>query len=82
MADTRDHPISEWSDNQLLDEYRSREGADGSVRPPDRAEVTEELLRRGLKLPDEPADPQPEDVDWSGPAGGEDPGSGALPKPF
>lgn len=80
MEDTRDRPITELSDDQLLEEYRSP----GSVlaSPPDRAEVTEEILRRGLDLPDESSTPQPEDVEWSGQAGGEDPGSGALPKPF
>jgi len=38
--------------------------------------------QRGLSLPDVPTVPKAETVDWSGEAGGEDPGSGALPKPF
>lgn len=73
MEEARNRPITELSDDQLLKEYR---------RESDRSGVTEEILRRGLELPDEPADPQPEDVEWSGQAGGDDPSSGALPKPF
>lgn len=84
MEETRDRPITRWSDDQLLAEYRSSgtgNGSDGEPTP-DRSEVTEELLRRGLELPDEPSAQEFEDVEWSGQAGGEDPGSGALPKPF
>jgi hypothetical protein len=85
VAENLDRPMAEWSDDQLLEEYRSltanlpdRAGRDG----PDKSAIIEEVLRRGLPLPDVPTVPKSETVDWSGEAGGEDPGSGALPKPF
>ena len=85
MAENLDRPIADWSDDQLLEEYRSSTGdlpeRVGQDRP-DRSEITEEILRRGLSMPDLPTDPKPESVDWSGEGGGEDPGSGALPRPF
>ena len=85
MAENLDRPIAEWSDDQLLEEYRSLTanlpGRAGQDRP-DKSEITEEILRRGLSLPDVPSVPNSETVDWSGEAGGEDPGSGALPRPF
>jgi hypothetical protein len=68
----------------MLEAYRSltadRPDAAGQGGPDKRA-VTEEILRRGLSLPDE-STPNAETVDWSGDGGGEDPGSGALPQPF
>jgi hypothetical protein len=77
--------MADWSDDQLLEEYRAltaapREGPDQDG--PDRSAITEEILRRGLSLPDTPIMPKTETVDWSGEAGGEDPGSGALPRSF
>ncbi len=85
MADNPDHPVAEWSDDQLLEEYRSltanlpdRAGQGG----PDKSAITEEILRRGLSLPDMPTAAKLETVDWSGQTGGEDPGSGALPRSF
>jgi hypothetical protein len=68
-----DLPIEDWSDDQLLDAARQV--------GPDKPAITEEILRRGLTLPDEPT-PRAETVDWSGEGGGEDPGSGALPRSF
>ena len=85
MAENPDRPMPEWSDDQLLEAYRSltanlldRAGQDR----PDKSAITEEILRRGLSLPDMPTVPKSETVDWNGEAGGEDPGSGALPRPF
>jgi hypothetical protein len=72
-----DRPIAEWPDDQLLEEYRSP-----TANRPDKATLTEEILRRGLTIPDGTSVPDSEVVDWSGEAGGEDPGSGALPRPF
>ena len=85
MERNLDRPMEEWSDDQLLEEYRSltadlSEGA--SPDRPDKSAITEEILRRGLSLPDASTIPNPETVDWSGEAGGEDPGSGALPRAF
>jgi hypothetical protein len=75
----------DWSDDRLLDEYRAltaglRQGSDQDA--PDKSAITQEILRRGLTLPDTPVVPETEAVDWSGEAGGEDPGSGALPTAF
>jgi hypothetical protein len=85
VAENRDNPMAEWSDDQLLAEYRSLTAnlpdRAGQERP-DKSAITEEILRRGLPLPDVPTVPKSETVDWSGEPGGEDPGSGALPKPF
>jgi hypothetical protein len=85
VAENLDRPIAEWSDDQLLEVYRyssndlpDRAGQDR----PDKSEITEEILRRGLPFPDVPTVPKPESVDWSGEPGGEDPGSGALPRSF
>ncbi len=85
MAENPDHPMAEWSDDHLLEEYRSLTANlpdRGGQDTPDKSAITEEILRRGLSLPDVPTVPKLETVDWSGEAGGEDPGSGALPKPF
>lgn len=81
MEPNPDRPITEWSEDQLLDEYRSPSGqvGHGGVERP---AIIEEILRRGLPLPEAPDVPQTENVDWSGEPGGEDPGSGALPRPF
>jgi hypothetical protein len=75
----------DWSDDRLRDEYLAltadpREGSDQGG--PGKSAITEEILRRGLTLPDTPVVPETEAVDWSGEAGGEDPGSGALPTAF
>ena len=85
MAENLDRPIAEWSDDQLLEEYRSltanlpdRAGQDR----PDKSAITEEILRRGLSLPDVPTVPKSETVDWSGEAGGEDPGLWCSPETF
>lgn len=77
MEENLDRPIADWSDDQLLEEYRSP-----TANRPDKAALTEEILRRGLSIPDGTNVPDSEVVDWSGEAGGEDPGSGALPRPF
>ena len=85
MAENPDRPMAEWSDDQLLEKYGSLTANlpdRGGQDKPDKAAITEEILRRGLSLPDAPTVPKSETVDWSGEAGGEDPGSGALPKPF
>jgi hypothetical protein len=80
-----ERPTTDWSDDRLLEEYRAlsavrRENADQDK--PDKASITEEILRRGLSLPDVPALPKSETVNWNGEAGAEDPGSGALPTAF
>ena len=85
MEENRDRQLAEWSDDQLLEEYRSltadlREVA-GQERP-DKSAITEEILRRGLSFPDAPTAPKSETVDWSGEARGADPSSGALPRSF
>jgi hypothetical protein len=85
VEENLDRPVADWSDEQLLDGYRAStadlsEGADRDG--PTKSAITEEILRRGLSLPDMPTAPKSETVDWSGEAGGEDPGSGALPTPF
>ena len=85
MAENPDRPMAEWSDDQLLEAYRSLTAnlPDGAGQDrPDKSAITEEILRRGLSLPDVPTVPKSETVDWSDEAGGEDPGSGALPRPF
>jgi hypothetical protein len=80
-----DRTIEEWSDDQLLEEYRSLTAnlpeEPGQTRL-GKSAITEEILRRGLEFPDMPTVPESETVDWNGEGGGEDPGSGALPKPF
>ncbi len=85
MEENLDRRMEDLADDQLLEEYRSLT-ADLPERPgqdrPDKSALTEEILRRGLSLPEAPTVPKPETVDWSGEAGGEDPGSGALPKSF
>ena len=85
MKGNLDRPIEEWSDDQLLEEYRSLTAnlpeEPGQDRH-DKSAITEEILRRGLAFPDTSTVPETETVDWSGEARGEDPGSGALPKPF
>jgi hypothetical protein len=85
VEESLDRPVADWSDEQLLDGYRAStadlsEGADRDG--PTKSAITEEILRRGLSLPDMPTAPKSETVDWSGEEGGEDPGSGALPTPF
>ena len=85
MAENIDRPIAEWSDDQLLEEYRSLTAHlpdRAGQGKPDKSAITEEILRRGLSLPDVPTVPKSETVDWGGEAGEEDPGSGALPRPF
>ncbi|MGH8947660.1 MAG: hypothetical protein ACRDXF_02285 [Acidimicrobiia bacterium] len=77
--------MADWSDDQLLEEYHAvtadlPESA-GQDRP-DKAAITEEILRRGLSFPDLSTVPKSETVEWSGEGGGEDPGSGALPRSF
>ena len=67
-------PITDWSDDDLLKEYRTS-GAD-------RPEVTEEILRRGLELPGDPEAAEVAAVEWDGEGQEGDPGSGALPTPF
>jgi hypothetical protein len=85
VDENHDDQMADWSDERLLEEYRAlssdlREGPDQGG--PDKSAITEEILRRGLTLPDVPAVPGSDTVDWSGEAGGEDPGSGALPTAF
>jgi hypothetical protein len=84
-VEDRDDRVTDWSDDRLLEEYRSLT-ADGpgtaDQDKPDKASITEEILRRGLSLPEVPAVPRSDTVDWSGEGGGEDPGSGALPTAF
>jgi hypothetical protein len=80
MEGNLDRPIAEWSDDHLLEQYRSPT-TDLPVRV-DKAAIAEEILRRGLPFPDASTVPKSESVDWSGEAGGEDPGSGALPTSF
>ncbi len=74
-----DQPMAHWSDDQLLDAYRTPTADEGR---PDNAALTEEILRRGLSFPDVATVPESETVDWSGEARKEDPGSGALPVSF
>ncbi len=85
VEENPDRPLAEWLDDQLLEEYRSLTAAPpegAGQRRPDKSAITEEILRRGLSLPDVPTVAKSENVAWSGEAGGEDPGSGALPRPF
>ena len=85
MEQSLDRPMEAWSDDEVLEQYRSMtlnlpnsEGMSGL----DLSAITEEMLRRGLSFPDVSAATQVTDtVDWSGEGGGEDPGSGALPNP-
>jgi hypothetical protein len=67
VAENLDRPMSEWSDDQLLEEYRYTTGdlpeRAGKDRP-DKSEITEEILRRGLPFPDVPTVPKPES--WTG----------------
>jgi hypothetical protein len=80
-----DRTIEEWSDDQLLEKYRSLTAnlpEEPGQAIPDKSAITEEILRRGLSIPDVPTVPESETVDWSGEGGGEDPGSGALPRSF
>jgi hypothetical protein len=84
VEQSRDRPTENWSDNELLEEYRSLTEPSGSADQDtlDKSAITEEILRRGLPFPDGPAAaPVTDSVDWSGEGGGEDPGSGALPNP-
>ncbi|MDF2730676.1 MAG: hypothetical protein K0T01_2465 [Acidimicrobiia bacterium] len=85
MEKSLDRPMEAWSDRELLAQYRalnadpSRLADQGRL---DKSAITEEILRRGLSLPDGPAAaPVTDSVDWGGEEGGEDPGSGALPNP-
>ena len=85
MEQSLDRPMEDWSDDEILEQYRSLT-ADPSgtadLDRPDKSAITEELLRRGLSFPDVPATaPVTDSVDWSSEGGGEDPGSGALPNP-
>jgi hypothetical protein len=73
--------MKDWSDNELLERYRSLKADVSGAADEDISAITEELLRRGLSLPNVSAAPVPDSVDWSGEGGGEDPGSGALPNP-
>ena len=85
MEENLVRPMAEWSDDQLLEEYRSVTAdlpEEASPDRPDKSAMTEEMLRRGLSFPDASTVPKSETVDWSGDAGGEDPGSGALPRAF
>jgi hypothetical protein len=84
VKESLDRLMADWSDDQLLEEYRALtadlpEGADRDG--PTKSAITEEILRRGLSFPDVRPTPKSETVDWGGGAGGEDPGSGALPRP-
>jgi hypothetical protein len=83
-VEEKNGPMADWSDERLLEEYRSLSDRPGNADPamPDKSAITEEILRRGLTLPETPIVPETETVDWSGEAGGEDPGSGALPTAF
>lgn len=67
-------PVSDWSDEDLLKEYRTS-GAD-------RPEVAEEILRRGLELPGDLEAAEVATVEWGAEGYEEDPSSGALPNPF
>jgi hypothetical protein len=85
MGQDLEHPMAGWSDDQLLGQYRAlTAGSPTGGAGQDTAEVsaiTEEILRRGLPLPDDPTIAA-ETVDWSDEGNDEDPGSGALPNPF
>ena len=85
MEQSRDRPMEDWSDNEILERYRlltaDLAGTADQGRL-DKSAITEEILRRGLPFPEGPAAvPVTDSVDWSGEGGGEDPGSGALPNP-
>jgi hypothetical protein len=84
VNESLDRLMADWSDDQLLEEYRALtadlpEGADRDG--PTKSAISEEILRRGLSFPEVRPTPKTETVDWSGETGGEDPGSGALPRP-
>jgi hypothetical protein len=85
VEQSHDRPLEAWSDNEVLEQYRFlTAGLSGSADQGrlDKSAITEEILRRGLSLPDVPAvAPVTDSVDWSGEGGEEDPGSGALPNP-
>ena len=84
MEQSLDRPMEDWSDDEILGQYRSLTADPSGTDQdrPDKSAITEELLRRGLSFPDVPATaPATDSVDWSGEGGGEDPGSGALPNP-
>ncbi len=74
METTANTPIADWSDEDLMKEYR----ASGADRP----EITEEILRRGLELPGDPEAVEVAAVEWGGEGDEGDPSSGALPNPF
>lgn len=82
MTETSERPMTDWSDDQLLAEFAAGSGSATGLAGPSKAEMTEEILRRGLELPDSEKEPGVEAVEWGGDEGREDPGSGALPKPF
>jgi len=85
MEQNLDRPMAHWSDARLLEEYHSLTAdlpESAGHDSPDKAEITDEILRRGLPFPDVSTVPHPESVDWSSELGGEDPGSGALPRSF
>ena len=85
MEQSRDRPMRDWSDEEVLEQYRTLTGDLPDTPSQDRfnsSAITEEMLRRGLSFSDVPAaTPVTDAVDWSGEGGGEDPGSGALPDP-
>ena len=85
MKQSRDRPLDDWSDNEILEQYRLLTGdlaGPADLGALDVSAITEEILRRGLPFPDGPAAaPVTDSVDWNGESGGEDPGSGALPNP-
>ena len=85
MEHGSDRPIETWSDDEILERYLElKHESSGGVRGdgPDATAIVEELRRRALSLPDEPATaPVTGHVDWSGEGDGEDPSSGALPNP-
>ncbi len=85
MEQSRDRPMKDWSDEEVLEQYRTLTGDLPDTPSQNRlnsSAITEEMLRRGLSFSDvAAATPVTDTVDWSGEGGGEDPGSGALRNP-
>jgi hypothetical protein len=83
VAQRIDDSIEAWSDDQLLDAYRSVTNDASDTTHEERLAaslITEEMKRRGLPFPDTPAEVlQSETVDWSEGKAVLDAGSGALP---